>query len=164
MAKQCCPGCGVITPDAAGPVHAYVPASPGCWYLFCSLTDWIQALHAEDDATITQQVVDSYMVQHAANPERRNRQSVAVHLMSLCASLEHGVRGGELRNRLSGWTRRDYPELLPRPFAYEMTVQQIASAVDLERKKAVETWALSVWDAWAQHHEVVREWLAAAAS
>jgi hypothetical protein len=60
----------------------------------------MQSLDRVEGGALTQQIVDSYMVQHAANPERRNRQSVAVHLMGLCASLEHGVPGGELRNLL----------------------------------------------------------------
>src|ERR1700679_177674 len=97
MHEQRCPACGAMAPGASGPVHAYIPASPGCWSLFCSLTDWMHSLVGDDGSTIAQQVVDSYMIQHATNPERRNRQSVGVHLMSLCASLELGVRGNELR-------------------------------------------------------------------
>ena len=120
----------------------------------------MQALVGGGESTVAQRVVDSYMVQHAANPERRNRQSVAVHLMSLCASLEQQVPGEELRSLLGGWTHRDYPELLPRPLGYRMTVEQIASAGDVERRALVGAWAGSVWDAWARHHEVVRGWLA----
>ena len=68
-----------------GPVHAYMHASPGCWMLYCGLEDWKASLTADHDApTLIQHLVDSYAVQHAANPDRRNRQSVAVHLMSLC--------------------------------------------------------------------------------
>ncbi|HXL88693.1 MAG TPA: DUF5946 family protein [Streptosporangiaceae bacterium] len=53
-------------------VHAYMHAAP----------------------TLIQHLVDSYAVQHAANPDQRNRQSAAVHLMSLCASLEQGIPRG----------------------------------------------------------------------
>jgi hypothetical protein len=160
MSDEHCPGCGATTPVVAAPVHAYIPASPGCWSLFCSLTDWMQSLAVGDGSTIAQQAVDSYMVQHAANPERRNRQSTAIHLISLCASLEHRVPGDELRNLLGKWTHRDYPELLPRPSDYEITVEQIVLAEDSERQAAVEGWARSAWDAWGQHHEVIRGWLA----
>jgi hypothetical protein len=52
----------------------------------------MHSLAGSDGATVAQQVVDSYMVQHPGNPDRRNRQSVAVHLMSLCASLEQRRR------------------------------------------------------------------------
>jgi Family of unknown function (DUF5946) len=83
-----------MVPDVTGPVHAYMHASPGCWMVYCGLEDWKASLTADDDApTLIQHLVDSYAVQHAANPDRRNRQSVAVHLMSLCASLEQGIPG-----------------------------------------------------------------------
>ena len=48
--------------------------------------------------------------------------------MSLCASLEHGIRGAGLRSLLGGWTHRDYPELLPPPNAYPITVRNVADA------------------------------------
>jgi pimeloyl-ACP methyl ester carboxylesterase len=28
---KACPGCGALVPDIDGPVHTYVPSSPGCW-------------------------------------------------------------------------------------------------------------------------------------
>lgn len=160
MTYQLCPGCGVTVPAVPGPVHAYVPASAGCWSHFCSLTDWMQSLAGSDGITVAQRAVDSYMVQHAANPERRNRQSVAVHLMSLCASLEHQVPGHELRNLLGNWTHRDYPELLPRPLHFEITVEHVISAQETKRLIAVGAWARSAWEAWILHHETVRGWLA----
>jgi hypothetical protein len=152
-----------MAPGASGPVHAYIPASPGCWSLFCSLTDWMHSLVGDYGSTIAQQLVDSYMIQHAINAERRNRQSVAVHLMSLGASLELGVKGDELRVLLGRWTHREYPELLPRPLEYDITVDQIVLAVDSERREVVGDWARSAWQAWTEHHEVVRGWLARSA-
>src|SRR5436190_1879442 len=29
-----CIGCGVLTPDADGPTHPYLGASPGCWAVY----------------------------------------------------------------------------------------------------------------------------------
>jgi hypothetical protein len=159
MNEQRCPGCGAMTPRSSDPVHAYVPASPGCWSLFCSLTEWMQSLGGGEGRTAAQWVVDSYMVQHANSSERRNRQSVAVHLMSLCASLEHQIPGDELRSLLGAWTHHDYPEILPRPLDYDITVVQIVSAADSGRQEAVGAWATTVWEAWAQHHDVIRAWL-----
>lgn len=109
-----CFGCGADVLDMDGPVHAYMLAAPGCWHLYCSLQDWNHALLGGEAVDTAQWITDSYAAQHASNPDRRNRQSVAVHLMSLCASLEHGSRGIYLRSKLGGWTHRDYPELLPR--------------------------------------------------
>jgi hypothetical protein len=98
-----------MVPNVTGPVHAYMHASPGCWMLYCGLEDWKASLAADHDApTLIQHLVDSYAVQHAANPDRRNRQSVAVHLMSLCASLEQGIPGTRLRQMIGTWTHRDY--------------------------------------------------------
>jgi hypothetical protein len=68
------------------------------------------------------------VLQHGSDTDRRNRRSVAVHLMSLCASLQHGIRGAGLRSLLGGWTHRDYPELLPPPNAYPITVRNVADA------------------------------------
>jgi len=58
------------------------------------------ALTGDDGLTTAQRAVDCYAAQHATGPGRRNRQSVAVHLMSLCASIEHGVGGAQLRVRI----------------------------------------------------------------
>ena len=88
-----CLGCDALVSEQAGPVHAYMLAAPGCWALYGSLQQWKGALTGDDGLTTAQRAVDCYAAQHATNPDRRNRQSVAVHLMSLCASIEHGVRG-----------------------------------------------------------------------
>ena len=92
-------------------------------------------------------------MQHATNPDRRNRQSVAGHLISLCASLEHGISGTRLRRMIGEWTHRDYPLLVPQPASYRVTVRDVA-----------DDWAASAWAAWSAHHETVRAWLATAAS
>ena len=58
-----------MVPDVTGPVHAYMHASPGCWMLYCGLEDWKASLTADHEApTPIQHLVDSYVVQHAANP------------------------------------------------------------------------------------------------
>jgi uncharacterized protein DUF5946 len=75
-------------------------SSPGCWALYGSILAWKHNPAADAEATLTQRIVDSYAVQHATNPDRRNRQSVAGHLISLCASLEHGISGTRLRRMI----------------------------------------------------------------
>jgi Family of unknown function (DUF5946) len=158
-----CSGCGAIVPDIAGPVHAYMHAAPGCWALYCGLEDWRASLTAGHDApTLIQYLVDSYAVQHAANPDRRNRQSVAVHLMSLCASLEQGIPGTRLRHMIGTWTGREYPLLVPRPDAYQLTVRDLADALGQDRPRLVSGMARAAWAAWSAHHDQIRTWLAAA--
>src|SRR5215469_5593508 len=73
-------------------------AAPGCWSLHTGLEDWKIGLTGGSGIDTAQWMIDSYAVQHATNPDPRNRQSVAVHLMSLCAALEHDVPGA--------WPRR----------------------------------------------------------
>jgi hypothetical protein len=127
----------------------------------------VLAWHAElsglvaGDLAIAQRIVDAYAVQHATSPDRRNRQSVAVHLMSLCAALEHGVSGTRLRQIIGGWTHRDYPQLLPRPSDYPVTIRDVGDAAERSRLAVIGDWADSAWAAWSAHHETVRIWLTA---
>jgi hypothetical protein len=151
-----------MVPDVTGPVHAYMHDSPGCWALFCGLEDWKASLTADHEApTLIQHLVDSYAAQHAANPDRRNRQSVAVHLMSLCASLEQGVPGTRLRQMIGAWTHREYPLLVPRPDAYQFTVRDLADTAEQDRPGLVSDMAAATWAAWSAHHEQIRAWLTA---
>jgi hypothetical protein len=157
-----CSGCGAMVPDVTGPVHAYMPASPGCWALYCGLEGWKASVAGRPDTpTLIQHLVDSYAAQHAANPDRRNRQSVAVHLMSLCASLEQGIPGTRLRQMIGSWTHREYPLLVPRPGAYQLTVRDLADAVGQDRPGLVSDMARATWAAWAAHRDQILAWLAA---
>jgi hypothetical protein len=154
-----CFGCGGLVPDLDGPVHAYMLASPGCWALYAALEDWKAGLPGSDRPTLAQYLTDSYAAQHPANPDRRNRQSVAIHLMSLCASLESGVPGERLRYLLGTWAGRDYPLLTPQPEAYELTARDVALAEAEERADLVLALARGSWASWSAHHGQVREWL-----
>ena len=136
-------------------------AAPGCWALYGSLQQWKGALTGDDGLSTAQRAVDSYAAQHATNPDRRNRQSVAVHLMSLCASIEHGVSGARLRTRIGDWTHRDCPLLVPRPAAYPVTVRDVIEAGERSRAAVIDDWAISTWTAWSSHHGMLRDWLAA---
>jgi hypothetical protein len=108
----------------------------------------------------SQYLIDTYAVQHATNPDRRNRQSVAVHLMSLCAALEHGIPGIRLHHLIGEWTHREYPLLMPRPASFAVTLAGVAAAPPEDRSKAVLACAGSTWADWSAHHEGVRGWLA----
>ena len=58
-----------------------------------ALEDWKLRLLGAGGVTVVQDLVDAYAAQHPTNPDRRNRQSVAIHLMSLCAGIEHRLDG-----------------------------------------------------------------------
>jgi hypothetical protein len=134
-------------------------AAPGCWSLYCSLLEWRSSLTDSENGAAAQHLIDAYAAQHATNPERRNRQSVAVHLMSLCAALERGIDGARLRHLIGGWTHREYPLLLPRPASYSVTVADVAATASEDRPAAVVAWAGSTWAAWSAHGDLVRSWL-----
>lgn len=148
-----CMGCSAAVADSAGPVHPYMLSAPGCWALYCSLENWKATLPADNQAvTAIQHLVDSYAAQHPTNVDRRNRQSVAVHLMSLCASLEKDLPGDRLRYLLGGWTHREYPVLRAPPRNFSVTVCDVVDASEPERSAAVLDLAVATWSAWSTHH------------
>jgi hypothetical protein len=111
---------------------------------------------AAPDASGGRHSTDTYAVQHPGVDGRRQRQSVAVHLIALCHWLEHGIEDPLLtaltRDALAG--RPDWPWLTP-PDTHALTFHDLGtppSEADVRR------WAESVWDAWSRHHAVVREW------
>ncbi len=154
-----CPGCGAVVPERAGPTHAYMLSAAGCWERYCSLEDWKAGLTGERAIVTVQDLVDSYAVQHATNSDRRNRQSVAVHLMSLGAGRERGLSGRQRRACLGTWVGREYPMLDPRPVRYAITVSDVTAATESGRRSMIERMAASTWLAWADHHDTVRAWL-----
>jgi len=160
VSEVICRGCGALTPDITGPVHAYVDASAGCWQMYSELQDWKNSLMSDEGLTTAQHLVDSYAAQHPTNIGRRNRQSVAVHLMSLCASLEFELSGKTLRTMIGNWTHRDYPLLQPRPVHFPITIRNVNDASSDEREDVVEDMARSTWFAWSIHHREIRIMLA----
>src|SRR4051794_7979712 len=95
-----CMGCGGAVADIDGPTHKYVVALPGCWRLFGDVT--ARAFGADGGGAAHQLTVDAYMVQHPGNAatDRRQRQSVAVHLCSLYLQLVAGVPAGSVTGAL----------------------------------------------------------------
>jgi hypothetical protein len=144
-----CIGCGGQVPGIDGPTHVYMRASPGCWHLYGQLI-----AQAQDRVH-----VDCYAAQHpgGAEHDRRQRQSVAVHLISLCLLLEHHRhpdRGRMSRTVLPRRGLDDWPYLPPPATLGTVTVAN--AGLDLE------SWAKSVWTAWSAHHGTVRNWAEAA--
>lgn len=155
-----CFGCGALVLDVDGPTHDYMLAAPGCWALYCSLEDWKSHLAMPGAVAVVQDLVDAYAAQHPAHADRRNRQSVAIHLMSLCLALERGGSGALRRSSLGRWAHREYPQLQPYPSRYEVTVREIADAGrDGDRVTVIKQMTASTWSSWAAHHPAVRGWL-----
>ncbi len=159
-ALSCCADCGALVNDLDGPQHPYLSATPGCWALFCSLEDWKLGLVASGDVAVAQDLVDAYAAQHPTNTDRRNRQSVAVHLMSLCAAVEAGLSGTDRRAAIGRWAHHDYPPLVPSPCHFEVTASDVAAAPTQGRAATVQRMAANTWTAWSEHHATIRGWLA----
>jgi hypothetical protein len=143
-----CPGCGYVAEGPGGPGHAYIGASAECWQRYGELL--VRPAGG-------QRVVDAYAVQHPGVDERRSRQSVAVHLVSLCGVLEHprhDVQGVALLRRALQHPR-EYPWLPPPPLHGTPTVDDV-----LRGPVSVEAWVRAVWRAWEPHHATVADWWA----
>jgi hypothetical protein len=146
-------------PRIDGPVHNYVPSSAGCWKIFGE----VQA----DEALrfgyppAHRLVVDAYMAQHPGDgSDRRDRQSVFVHLVGLCASLEHGLGHAYITRLLGlviGRRHGEFPILLRTNGPGSLTVPHMVGAADRDDYESrAREWAAAVWDSWRDQHELIR--------
>jgi CTP:molybdopterin cytidylyltransferase MocA len=156
---EACPGCGArFAPLPYDETHRYIGASSACWAAFGELL----AREFQDVAygRVHRHTVDVYSVQHPGADERRQRQSVALHLIGLCHWLEHGLdtpRLNAITQRLAD-ADRPWP-WLPPPAEFEMTVQDVLVAGDgIQHGGLVRRWAETTWEAWGDHHELIRRW------
>jgi CTP:molybdopterin cytidylyltransferase MocA len=154
-----CPGCRArYLPQVLDETHPYIGASPACWATFGE----VLAREFENVAfgRVHRHTVDVYSVQHPGTDDRRQRQSVALHLIGLCHWLEHDLgpeRLNAITQRLAN-SDRDWPWLEP-PTAYPMTVVDVVEAGDgPEHVQLVRRWAESTWHEWSAHHDQVRAW------
>jgi CTP:molybdopterin cytidylyltransferase MocA len=164
-AEEACPGCGArFVPVADFGTHGYIGASPACWSAFGELL--AREFSDVRYGIVHRHTVDVYAAQHPGTDGRRERQSVALHLVALCHWLEHGLGAAELNpltQRLANGDRA-WPWLEP-PSSYGMTVRDVLAATSPdEHVSLVRRWAESVWGAWAAHHAIVRGWAAEALS
>jgi hypothetical protein len=105
--------------------------------------------------------VDTYAVQHPGRPSPQSIQSVAVHLISLCAVLERklGFEAATSILRAAADTMK-FEWLEPPPGRGAVTVAEVARAEAFEDHiAAVKSWAAGAWEAWSPHHAQVREWM-----
>jgi hypothetical protein len=162
-----CVGCGGVVPDVDGAVHDYMTASPGCWQMY---GHWLaeRAWSEPVDPLAVTHHVDCYAVQHPGGVEqdRRQRQSVAVHLISLCRLLEFDQPSHEaMRTRtrigktvLAALALDDWPLLDPPERLGETTIADVAVAADGDLPAVFARWVDDCWDAWREHHATVRAW------
>ncbi len=106
--------------------------------------------------------VDAYAVQHPGQPSPQTIQSAALHLVRLCLMLEEGFDADRATAAMqTAATRKSAFRWLDPPAARgEVTVADVHRASSAEEHVAqVRAWAASAWEAWTEHHEVVRGWL-----
>jgi hypothetical protein len=167
-----CVGCGGSVPDIEGPVHAYMESSPGCWQWYGELNAAGTYLAGAADL-VRWHPIDCFAVQHpgGAASDRRQRQSVAVHLTALCLTREFEIPAGRLprlRQRTSTTVLPrlglgDWPYLQPPASLGSITVADAHSAaVGDELARAVDAWSAEAWRAWQTHHDTVRRFAQAA--
>ena len=161
-----CIGCRGAVPDVVGPSHEYMRASPGCWQIYNEII--ANTLTGPSTPLERWHHVDCFAVQHpgGAQHDRRQRQSVAVHLISLCLLHEFGQppagaadgRGKTSRHVLARVGLQDWPFLLP-PFDLgAVTARDVRAAAADKRAERMNDWARAAWTAWAGHHDAVRSW------
>ena len=158
MTLAVCTPCGARVEDSTMPAHAYVPASAGCWALFGSVqADEMMRFGYPPAHSI---VVDAYMASHPGDgTDRREAQSLVVHLVGLCGLLERGWDG--VRSRAALRTVVGHKELLPVldpwPTPSPLNITSMVGARDLEDyDQRARTWAAQVWNAWACEHDTIR--------
>jgi Family of unknown function (DUF5946) len=157
-----CENCGAVVEDADGPTHAYMVAPPGCWSAF-------GALQADEMARfgyppVHGLAVDAYAASHGGDgSERRDRQSVAIHLLALRAVLEEGESSERriallrrLADQKADWPKLDRPGGVP---ALNLTHARDASGLD-DYTGRVREWASAVWAFWTPQHPQVAAWAA----
>jgi len=126
-----------MLPDRDGPTHAHMLSAATAWSGIARSRTGSHSSPGRTRSASSRISSTASRPQHAANPDRRNRQSVAVHLMSLCW-LERGFTGRERREGLGSWVGREYPVLEPRPAATRSPSPTSVAAPAAERPSTVE--------------------------
>lgn len=161
-----CGGCGADVPDVDGASHPYIVASPGCWQLY---GEWMARRSdvVGGDPVVNAHHVDCYAVQHpdGAEQDRRQRQSVAIHLITLCLLVEDDQpphRAVHARARATRTVRAatgldDWPVLAPPADRGTTTLVDVARSRG-QVEAVFWRWVEDCWGAWHEHHPVVRSW------
>jgi hypothetical protein len=156
---RCC-GCGGDFPDITGPIHDYMLSSPACWEAYGRVL--AREYENPSYARLHRLTVDAYAVQHPGIDGPPARNSVGIHLSRLCLMIDRGWSMERTNDAMLAITatKRGYPRLTPPSDRGALTVKDVLAAQNpSEHLRAVERWAQSAWQAWAQHHASVRIWV-----
>ena len=153
-----CPGCKALVPDMEElrARNLYVLAAPGCFAAYAEVIG-----HEASDprlAGVHMLSADVYPAQHPGVPGRQSSQSVWVHLVGLCLSLEHGFDGvasARGKARLASPDAR-FDWLEPPERRGQLTILDVLASAPDRHADTVERWASSVWNAYSVHHAAIR--------
>jgi hypothetical protein len=162
MSIRPCVGCGASFPELEGPVHRYMESSPGCWAAYGEVL--AREYGSPACFAVHRLTVDSYAVQHPGRPSAQSIQSVAVHLIRLCLTLERGLAPSRALAAIQAAVKAKgrYVWLTPPAARGQITVADVRKAGSVaQHTELVQAWARSAWQAWSVHHAVVRSWLPA---
>jgi hypothetical protein len=141
-----CPECG-----------APVGGRDACQKLFDDLG--LRAFADSRYAAVRRLTMDCYACQH--DRYILSGRSLAAHLTGVAVAIEHG--GAEQVNeRVQDWisrTRHVEKPAVPRARG-KITIADVAGAAPEDYAAAVRRWADSVWEAWREHQDLAREWIA----
>ena len=155
--------CGLTVIDDDYPSHPYVPALPGCWRIFTEVQ--ADEMLRFGYPPVHQLIVDAYMASHpGGDDDRRQRQSLVVHVVALAGEVAGWRRGEAVRAlRAQIVAGGDHPQLVPPTAPAELTIADLAGAPDLaDYTRRAQLWADQVWQAWSHEHERIRALSAAA--
>lgn len=159
-----CIGCGAVLPEFDGPTHDYLESSPACWSVYSEVLAREYGNRALFER-VHRLTVDSYAAQHPGRPSAQSIQSVAVHLMSLCAVVDARASNEWAQKVISDAVKvKGRFAWLPPPASVgAVTVLDVWNTKDAAaHEAAVRGWARSTWNAWSPHHATIKAWLASA--
>lgn len=156
-----CIGCRGNFPDIEGPTHRYMESSPGCWSCF----ETVLAREYGDLAyhEVHRLTVDTYAIQHPGQPSKQTINSVALHGISLCVIFDDDIPMESATRVIqqAAKNKARFEWLTPPASMGPITVADVLRAKDAETHvKLVNEWAQSAWNAWADHHDTFKQWLA----
>jgi hypothetical protein len=132
-------------------------ASPACRSLYCK----VLAREYADRVLLKRAhrlAVDAYAVQHPGRASAQSIQSVAVHLMSLCAVLVEGADAAWATKLIREGVRNkdQFSWLVPPDSMGALTIVDVWRETDAVRHEArVAQWASAAWRAWSAHHATI---------
>jgi len=152
-----CPECFADIDVIDGATHAYLPAPAGCWLKFNEVLT--KEFSHSEYWKAHRLTVDAYCAQHASGNDRRQIQSVAIHLVALYLNFEKHHSNQQIAQSMDvliKWHKGQFPKLDKPSFAGQLNVSSLSTASTADEHYSLSlNWAQSVWQAWDHEHETI---------